>query len=224
MDLLTQGLLGAVLAQSVARPQEMRMASGIGLVAGVMADADIFIRSSHDPLLVIEFHRHFTHSIFFVPVGALVVSLLLGWFLRKRLPFSRLYIFSFAGYCLAGVLDALTSYGTHLFWPWSDERVALNIISVVDPVFTLILLLAAALAYKKITVVMARAGLVLATAYLCLGWMQLQRAEAMADALITERGHIKERLLVKPTLANLVLWRSIYEYENRLYADAIRVG
>jgi len=224
MDLLTQGLLGAAMAQSVARQQEVRIASGIGLFAGMIADADILIRSSDDPLLNIEFHRHFTHSIFFVPMGALLVSLLLWLLLRRRLSFSRLYVFSFAGYCLAGVLDALTSYGTHLLWPWRGDRVALNIISVVDPVFTLILLLTVVLAFKKCAVRVTRIGLLLATAYLCLGWIQLQRAEAQAEVLIKERAHTKERLLVRPTLANMVLWRSIYEHEDRLYVDAIRVG
>jgi len=224
MDLLTQGLLGAAMAQSVARQQEVRIASGMGLFAGMIADADMLIRSSDDPLLNLEFHRHFTHSIFFVPIGALLVSLLLWLPLRRRLSFSRLYVFSFAGYCLAGVLDALTSYGTHLLWPWRDDRVALNIISVVDPAFTLILLITVVLAFKKSAVRAARIGLLLATAYLCLGWIQLQRAEAQAVVLIKERTHTKERLLVRPTLANLVLWRSIYEHDGRLYVDAIRVG
>jgi inner membrane protein len=224
MDLLTQGLLGAAMAQSVARQQEVRIASAIGLFAGMIADADILIRSSDDPLLNIEFHRHFTHSIFFVPMGALLVSALLWLLLRRRLSFARLYVFSFAGYCLAGVLDALTSYGTHLLWPWRDDRVALNIISVVDPAFTLILLLTVVLAFKKGAVRVTRIGLLLATAYLCLGWIQLQRAEAQAEVLIGERAHTKERLLVRPTLANLVLWRSIYQHEGRLYVDAIHVG
>jgi len=224
MDLLTQGLLGAAMAQSVARQQEIRIASGIGLFAGILADADILIRSSHDPLLNIEFHRHFTHSIFFVPLGALLASLLLWLFLRRRLSFSRLYVFSLAGYCLAGALDALTSYGTHLLWPLNDTRIALNIISVVDPAFTFILLFATVLAFKKRTALVSRTGLLLAAMYLCFGWIQLQRAEAQAEMLIKERAHVKEKLLVKPTLANLVLWRSIYEYENRFYVDAIRVG
>lgn len=224
MDLITQGLLGATMAQSGARQQEMRIATGIGFLAGIAADADILIQSENDPLLNIEFHRHFTHSLFFVPLGALIVALLLWPFLRKRLPFARLYLFTFLGYCLSGVLDAFTSYGTHLFWPLSDERVALSIISVLDPAFTLILLIAGVTAYRKYSHKAARIGLLLAAAYLSFGWMQLQRAETVAESLIAERGQQAEQLLVKPTLANLLLWRSIYEFEGKLYVDAIRVG
>ena len=114
MDLLTQGLLGATMAQSGAKQQETRIATGIGFVAGIAADVDILIQSENDPLLNIEFHRHFTHSLFFVPLGALIVALLLWPFLRKRLSFARLYLFACRGYCLSGVLDAFTSYGTNL--------------------------------------------------------------------------------------------------------------
>jgi inner membrane protein len=224
MDLLTQGLLGATMAQAGAKHQETRVATGIGFFSGIAADADILIHSENDPLLNIEFHRHFTHSLFFVPLGALIVAVLLWLFLRKRLSFARLYLYAFLGYCLSGVLDAFTSYGTNLLWPVNDERVAFNIISVLDPVFTLILLIAAIVAFRKYNHVAARIGLLLAVVYLSFGWIQLQRAEAAAKTLIAERGHHAEELLVKPTLANLVLWRSIYQSEGKLYVDAVRVG
>ena len=224
MDLLTQGLLGTAMAQAGAKQQEIRIATGIGFLAGIAADVDILIQSENDPLLNIEFHRHFTHSLFFVPLGALIVALLLWPFLRKRLPFSRLYLFTFLGYCLSGVLDAFTSYGTNLLWPVSDARIALNIISVLDPAFTLILLIAGVIAFRRYSRTMARFGLLLAAVYLSFGWLQLQRAETAAESLIAERGHRAEQLLVKPTLANLVLWRSIYEFDGKFHVDAIRVG
>lgn len=224
MDLLTQGLLGTAMAQAGAKQQEIRIATGVGFLAGIAADVDILIQSENDPLLNIEFHRHFTHSLFFVPLGALVVALLLWPFLRKRLPFSRLYLFTFLGYCLSGVLDAFTSYGTNLLWPVSDARIALNIISVLDPAFTLILLIVGVIAFRRYSRTMARFGLLLAAVYLSFGWLQLQRAETVAESLIAERGHRAEQLLVKPTLANLVLWRSIYEFDGKFHVDAIRVG
>lgn len=224
MDLLTQGLLGTAMAQSGARQQEVRLATGIGFFAGIAADLDILIQSENDPLLTIEFHRHFTHSLFFVPLGALLVALVLWPFLRKRLSFLRLYLFTFLGYCLSGVLDAFTSYGTHLLWPVSDVRVAWNTISVIDPVFTLILLIAGVIAFRKHTRIAACVGLMLAALYMSFGWMQLQRAQTLAEKLIAERGHQAQSLLVKPTLGNLVLWRSIYEFDGKLHVDAIRAG
>jgi inner membrane protein len=224
MDLMTQGLLGATMAQSGAKQHEARIATGIGFFSGILADADILIQSSNDPLLNVEFHRHFTHSIFFVPFGALIAACILWFFLRKRLSFTRIYLFALLGYCLSGVLDAFTSYGTHLLWPVSDSRLAFNVISVIDPIFTLILLIAVVYAFKKRTITAARAGLLLAAVYLSFGWYQHQRVATIAEALANERGHTIEQLMVKPTLGNLVLWRSIYQTGGNFFVDAIRVG
>ena len=224
MDILTQGLIGGVLAQSLATKHEKKIATLVGVVAGLLADADILVRSSSDPLLNIEFHRHFTHSLVFIPVGAAIATLLLWPFLRRHLSARRLYLFSLAGYSMSGVLDAFTSYGTHLFWPFSDERVALNSISIVDPVFTLILLVTLVtglrLGHRKV----AFSGLVLGMMYLGMGFVQLQRAEQVAEDLRDKRGHLAMQSVVKPTLANLVLWRSVYIHEDRIHVDAIRVG
>ncbi len=224
MDILTQGLLGAALAQSAARPNEARLATAVGFLSGLLADADVLIRSANDPLLTLEYHRHFTHSVFFVPIGGLVAALLLWPFLRRRLRFRRLYIFSLLGYSLSGFLDACTSYGTHLLWPLSDTRIAWSIISIVDPVFTLTLMAATIYVLVKRSPRVAWVGLGLAGVYLLAAWVQLQRAEAFARELADTRGHRIERLVVKPTLGNLVLWRSIYETADNFHVDAVRVG
>lgn len=121
-------------------------------------------------------------------------------------------------------MDAFTSYGTHLLWPLSESRIALNIISVIDPAFTLILLIAAICAFKQRTALFAYLGLGAASFYLLIGWTQLQRAESMAYTVAEVRGHHIDRLLVKPTLGNLLLWRSVYESNGRFHVDAIRVG
>ena len=67
MDPFTQGIVGTTVAQSGSKRDTLIIASVIGLLAGLAADLDIFIRSSTDPLLFLEYHRHFTHSIFFIP-------------------------------------------------------------------------------------------------------------------------------------------------------------
>ena len=224
MDILTQGLLGGVLAQSIAGKQEKKIATLAGVVAGLLADADILISSSTDPLLNIEYHRHFSHSLLFIPLGAAIAMLLLWPFVRRHLTGKRLYLFCLAGYSMSGVLDACTSYGTHLFWPFSDERVALNIISIIDPVFTLILLVTLVMGLRLGHRQIAYAGLMLCVVYLGLGFAQLQRAQQVAGDLLEKRGHISTQSVVKPTLANLVLWRSVYIHADRIYVDAIRVG
>lgn len=224
MDILTQGLLGATVAQSGSRQPETKIATLIGFLSGLLADADVLIRSVKDTLFTIEYHRHFTHSLVFIPVGALIASLLLWPFLKKRLEFGRLYFYCFLGYLLSGLLDALTSYGTYLYWPFSDERVAWHLISIVDPVFTLILVIAIMTGIKFNKNIAARAGLGLCSFYLVINAVQLLRVEDYMQEVASKRGHNIERMVVKPSLGNSLLWRSTYIYQGNIYADAIRAG
>ncbi|MDH5777251.1 MAG: metal-dependent hydrolase [Gammaproteobacteria bacterium] len=224
MDIVTQGLLGGVLAQAVATKNEKKIATFVGIVAGLLADVDIFISSSSDPLLNLEFHRHFTHSLLFIPIGAAIAWLILWPLLHRHINKKRLYLFALAGFSMSGVLDACTSYGTHLFWPFTDERVSLSIIAIIDPVFSLILLTTLLLGLHLQHRQLAYGGLTLCMVYLSFGFIQQQRAEQLANELRTKRGHTTEQQVIKPTLANLLLWRSVYVHEQRIYVDALRVG
>eukprot|EP00494_Astrolonche_serrata_P005892 UN05909 len=94
--------------------------------------------------------------------------------------FKRIYAYSFVGYATSGLLDACTSYGTHLLWPFSDERVAWNIIAIVDPVFSLILMVGLLLGFRYRHATPARSVLVLATIYLMIGTWQHHRAKEVA--------------------------------------------
>ena len=224
MDVLTQGLLGAALAQTIAKKKESRLATVVGFLAGLVADADIFIFSSADPLLTLDYHRHFTHSIFFIPFGALIASAILWYFVKNKLSFKRLYLFCLLGYSLSGFIDACTSYGTYLLWPASDERIAFNIISIVDPIFTAALLISVILAWRRWQPKIVYWGLGFCTLYLLTASLQNYRAENVARELISKRQHVAEKILVKPSFANILLWKLVYIADSRIYTDAIRVG
>ncbi len=224
MDIVTQGLLGATLALSASRKHETRLATGIGFAAALLADADALIHSADDSLLNIEFHRHFTHSLIFIPLGGLIAALILWPLLRYHLTFRRIFFYAFLGYATTGLLDACTSYGTLLLWPFSDERVAWRIIAIVDPVFSLTLIVAIILALRFCKPRHAQVGLGLAGLYLLFGLWQHHNAYEMAAQLADQRGHKIDRLIVKPTMANLVLWRSVYESNGVYFVDGVRVG
>ena len=224
MDIVTQGLFGATVAQSCAKAKDVRKASIVGFCAPLLADADALIRSADDPLLFLESHRHFTHALLFVPVGALIASLILWALLRKQLGFSKIYFYAFVGYATAGFLDACTSYGTHLLWPFSDARTAWSIISIFDPIFSLGLIAVIVIGVVSYQPLSARIGVMFAVVYLLVGVMQQHRAASMAYLQAQKRGHVIERLVVKPSIGNLVLWRSVYASDGAYYVDAVRVG
>jgi len=224
VDLLTQGLLGTAMALTIAKPDEIKKAATIGLLAGLAADVDFFIRSNTDPLLNLEFHRHFTHSLFFIPIAALIISILLWPFFRKQLSWPRVFTYSLAGYLLSGLLDACTSYGTRLLWPLSEDKISFNIISIIDPIFTLSLLLGVLITLKTKQRLYIYLFLIISSSYMMLGWFQHQQVEQLSRQLVEQRGHQAEKLIVKPTLGNLFLWRSVYLYQQQYYVDAIRLS
>ena len=225
MDPLSQGVLGVAAAQAVSHRPQARRAAFFGLAAGLTPDADVFIKSATDPLLSLQFHRQFTHALAFIPVGALMVALILHPLVgRNALRFRTTYLMCLAGYATHGLLDACTSYGTQLLWPFSDLRVAWNNISIIDPLFTLPILLLVMLGVWRRSPVLARCALLWAVAYLSLGVVQRDRAAAVGYDVATARGHVVERLAAKPTFGNLLVWKIIYESEGVFYVDAIRVG
>ena len=153
MDPISQGTVGAAFAQSSANKTNIAKISVVGFLAGLAPDLDVLIRSSTDPVLFLEYHRQFTHSLFFIPFGALIVSALIFPLVRKSLSFKITYVASFLGYATHGLLDACTSYGTLLFWPFSNERITWNNISIVDPLLTvpaIILIVAAVKTNRRI--------------------------------------------------------------------------
>jgi inner membrane protein len=222
MDPLSQGTVGAALAQSSASKKNIFKISVIGFLAGLAPDLDVLIQSSTDPILSLEYHRQFSHSLFFIPFGALIVALLIFPLVKKSMNLKTVYIASFLGYATHGLLDACTSYGTLLFWPFSNERVTWNNISIIDPLFTIpaLILVVTAIKTKKRIFSFFSIGWIIF--YLSLGLVQYERALSAANDLAESRGHNPERLTLKPSFGNLILWKSIYQHEQTFYVDAIR--
>lgn len=224
MDPLSQGTVGAAFAQSAANKKNIAKIGVVGFLAGLAPDLDVFIRSSTDPLLFLEYHRQFTHSLFFIPLGALIVSALIFPIVRKSLSFKATYVASFLGYATHGLLDACTSYGTLLFWPFSDERITWNNISIVDPILTFPALIFIALAVKTNRRRFSFIAVGWIVSYLAFGFVQYERALSSGLELAKSRGHSAERMTLKPSFGNLVLWKSIYQHGDRFYVDAIHAG
>jgi len=222
MDIITQGLAGAMLAQAGAKTEHKRIATVVGFSVGLLPDADILIRSSSDPLLNLEYHRQFSHALLFIPAGALIAAILLLPVIRRHLSFFQLYIFCLLSYSTGGLLDACTSFGTQLFWPFSDQRIAWNLIAVIDPVFTLGLSGLLIIGWKKRKTRFAVMGVGFAVMYLLLAFAQQQTVAAIQQQLAQARGHQIEQSIVKPTLGNIILWRSVYLHQGYYYVDGIR--
>ena len=142
MDSLTQAVLGASVQGAMLGRFQGRKALVYGALLGTLPDMDVLIDFG-DAVADMTYHRGFSHSVFVL--GA--VAVLLTWLARRLFPRAeygagRLFT------CIALVLfthvtlDAFTTYGTQLFSPLHPPPVALSSIFIIDPFYTVPLLLA----------------------------------------------------------------------------------
>lgn len=227
MDIVTQGVLGATLAQSFSSKKSIKLATLAGFLGGLAPDADGFIRSTNDTLLSIEFHRHFTHSIFFIPFGSFIPALIVWLILKRKEKLAYLW-FSFLGFATHGILDACTSYGTRLFIPFSYERIAWDNVAIIDPFFTIPLLVAMIWVLKTKNTLVVRTIMAICVCYLYLGIIQRDRAIDVIKTFTKKNGEVATHIQGKPTIGQLVLWKVIYNTHNNnkdfYNVKAVRLG
>ena len=224
MDPLTHSTLGMAVAMLVAPEGRRRAAALAGFAGGLLPDADIFIRSTSDPLLAVEYHRHFTHSVVFQPVLALLAASLAWLLLRGKFPWRSLYLPALAAGLSHIFCDAWTSYGTRLWWPFAETRVAWDMVSIIDPLITIPLLAGVLLGLWRPGGRAVPAVLCIVICYLGLSLVQRSRAMATLGEVARERGHTLERVTVKPSFANIIVWRGLYQSGGRYHSVAIRPG
>ena len=120
------------------------------------------------------------------------------------------------------LLDSCTVYGTQLFQPFSDYRVALNNIAVADPAYTFPFILCLLIAlfisrHKKSRRFFTWLGIILSSAYLLFGFYhKWQMDKIFAESL--EREKIEyERYMTSPTILNNFLWTGVAEGDDAFY-------
>ncbi|OIQ20525.1 MAG: hypothetical protein BM556_00860 [Bacteriovorax sp. MedPE-SWde] len=220
MDPLSQATLGAMGAQLKYSKKDLLKISIWGAIAGMAADLDILIKSSSDPLLNIQYHRQFSHSLIFIPIGALIVSLFLKLF---KVPIKKSYPYTLLGYGTHGFLDAFTSYGTQLWWPFSTKREAWGCVSVIDPLVTAPLLILLCLGFKYKKRIFSILGWTYFCFYMTYGYFQRTRVE---NLLVSKKllDSSNERYIIKPTLGNNFIWRVIIERGEEFKFLGVRLG
>ncbi|MFC1522744.1 metal-dependent hydrolase [Elusimicrobiota bacterium] len=225
MDSITQGLLGAVFAQSIARQKEhIRMAGTVGFLSSIVPDMDLFFKSDSDPLYRLVHHRHFTHSLLFIPIGALLAAGL-GWisYRKRSISFKDLYLYSTIAIATHALLDACTSYGTQILLPFTNKRIAWDVVSIIDPIFSLPLFILLILGFIYAKVKFSRIAVIFSLAYLSLCTLSMLQAKSYIVKIANKRGHFPVRVEAKPSMFNSILFRTIYEADDMYHVDAVRV-
>jgi len=179
----------------------MSLFLGFWKFGGLAADLDILIYSKADPLLFLSFHRQFTHSFLFIPFGGLSVALLVHSVMGRhwKLSFVETVFLCSKGTLHMRFWIRQHPYGTMLLWPFNEIRYSWNIISIVDPLFSLPLILFVSMTAARNNPFFARIGVVWALFYLGVGWWQHQGALEVTKNLTASRGHLSEHILIKPS-------------------------
>jgi membrane-bound metal-dependent hydrolase YbcI (DUF457 family) len=141
MDPITHGITGALLGKAYFagrdRAKSGRVAIFAATLGSVFPDVDVFAELfSRDPLAIARLHRGFTHSFFGLPVFATALGWLTRWWCRRQgreCPSAGfLFLVYAAGIASHILLDAMTSFGTRIWNPFSRERVAWDLLFIID--------------------------------------------------------------------------------------------
>jgi inner membrane protein len=229
MDNLTHAALGLSVGVVVAkRGGSLPAAAVAALLAAEAPDLDVFIRNADDPLVSFRWHRHFTHSFAFMPVWAVLSAFItvgfFRWINQPWIPWRSLLLPAFAGVLTHLLCDGCTSYGTMLLWPINHFRYAWDCLPIVDLFATLPLVVMTIVALKLGSKKWASYGLAWFTCYALLGVWQHHRAENTIRQYFASEAIAPERLAIKPTISNLILWRVVWLEKSQWHIAAVRVA
>lgn len=219
-------MFGAAAAHGIMHNKLGRGAILFGGAGGLLPDVDVFWGFLADPALPWEHHRHFTHALAFIPIGGLLAAApLLLLFKRFRPHAFSAWLAATIGCATHGINDTFTSFGTYLYWPFYNERVSWDVISIIDPLFTVPLIVGVVIAVIVAKAWPTRIAFAISLLYVGLGFMQNQRVLHTQQQLADIRGHDIVRGRAMPSFGNIVIWRSVYEdADGMLHADAVRPG
>jgi inner membrane protein len=213
MDSLSQALLGASVAGVAAPAGQRRKALLAGALLGTVPDLDVFIDFG-GPVENFTYHRGFSHSLFVLaPFSVLVWMALRRWWAPVRSdPRSWLAAISLA-LLTHPLLDAHTAYGTQLFWPLDVTPAMWGTLFIIDPLYTLPLLIGVIAASIRPTRLRAtsvmRAGLVLSTLYVGWSWTAKLMVESGVSEALAHEGIADAPVFATPTPFNTLLWRAV---------------
>ncbi len=222
MDSLTQATLGAAIGELVLGRKLGNRALAWGAVFGTLPDLDIIFHPFFDTAGQLWWHRGPSHSLLVMIIAsALLARPLARLWAADKVGASMAAWFVFLNWSTHVLIDCFTVYGTAVLWPFSEHRVAFNHLFIIDPLFTVPMLVAIIwCAWLRKPPQQAKRrkvngwGLGLAAAYAAVSVGFKFVASAGFDADLIRRGLAYERRMEAPTAFNILLWRSVVEREE----------
>ena len=235
MDSVTQIVLAASLSAAIAPAENRRAALLAGAALGTLPDLDSFplLLVTDNPVSLMTEHRGFTHSLLVLPLIGLFIWWLCNRYGRRgrvRASPVRWFWAIQAALFTHPLLDACTVYGTQLWWPFTPHPAMWASIFIIDPLYTIWLLLGCCIALIAGARPFAQkalvAGLVISSLYLTWSFVAKAQADHAAREALASLGHADAPYFSQPAPLNTLLWRSVVmtddgflEGERSLVAD-----
>ena len=226
MDSLTQIVLGAACGEAVLGRKIGNKALLFGAIAGTIPDLDVFVGSLlyGNEIDAMLFHRGFMHSIFF----AFIAAFALGWIVHRLYNNGRRkgtatqkewMLLLFWSLFTHPILDCFTPYGTQLFAPISNYRVAFNNIAVADPLYTVpfLICMMVLMFYNRQhdkRRFWLKLGIGVSSTYLLLTVINKLYIDRVFKSSLKAEGFVYTRFSTQPSILNNVLWYGIAETED----------
>lgn len=223
MDSITQAALGAAIGEVLLGRRIGNKGAIIGAIVATIPDLDIALLPFYSAVERISIHRGFSHSILFSFIGAFIIAFVLSkikW--SKSIKYSKLWLVTWLSLVTHSLLDAFTTYGTQLLLPFSNYRVSFDTINVVDPFYTIPLLIGLLLSltvyrrkYKRIKP--TQIGLLVSTLYLIITIGIKQKIEGVFDSNLVKQGIAYNELLSVPVGIGSVNWYGVGKTDKSLF-------
>lgn len=223
MDSLTQIVLGAACGELTLGKKLGNKALLWGAIAGTIPDLDTFSSIWLSDIDSNYFHRGVTHSILFAVIMSPILGALAHTIHRKSAATYKNWSWLFFwGFFTHSLLDACTTWGTKLFWPFSNWAVSLKTIFVIDPLYTLpfLICLLILMFYKRNHPKRRFWGILgvsISTGYLLLAFTLKQAALNTFSKALAQQNISILRLENRPAPLNTLLWAGNAETSTHYY-------
>ena len=222
MDSLTQVALGSAVGFAVLGNKIGRKAVFWGAALGTLPDLDVFLPYG-GPVESFTYHRGFSHSFFI----HLLISPLIVWLILKLHSGMQTYKvrwFWLVFLCLSthALLDSFTVYGTQLMWPFTEYPFALSNMFIIDPLYTLPLLLGVVCtllpkvssntAYKINSIALGLSSL-----YLCTSFALKVMIDDKVKTALNNKNITYEKYISTPAPLTTLLWRVVVMSDDHYY-------
>jgi len=217
VDPLTHAISGAALARAFPKQPLSTKQLFLIILLAMAPDSDIVLRLISDPVYL-QHHRGLTHSLLMLPLWGWLIFNLSSRQVKQNPAMPKLIGLALL---LHISLDVVTTYGTMLFAPVSDKRFSVDLLFIIDPIFSLCLLIPVLLGFiwKRQARRLSTLSFVVALAYLLLAYSNQQQAieltrKAHPDAIAFH---------ALPLAFSPFNWQLIAEYPNHYARAAVNL-